>query len=276
MSKKYKLNLRPKAVIGAALFIAGLSSTAPSVCWGHGEDESSAEETSNDVHPLTGHHLMTHPFLVHMGLPDEPGESSLRVTQIERAGALGKGSDQAIHIEAGLAERLGIHLRNDAISGNAMGDADGMHEEHGTELMVMYSLIENLDKTRGVSFFGEVAWPTMKGDGPSVRGAAGLGGTYLFGDRVILDAIVHADPSTGDLEIEYEASVRCRLIRRFFAILENQGSFGGNGESKHYLMPAVKLALGKTPATVGLGVQFPTSKGREFDRQTLFQLEIGF
>lgn len=248
-------------------------------CWAHGEAEE--EHTASDVngendHALTGHHAMTHPFLVHMGLPDGPGEASVRLTEIQRSGLAGRGSDQAVHIEAGLVDRVGIHLRNDAISGNAMGGADGMAEEHGTELMVMYSLIQNADATRGISVFGEVAWPTTKGDAPSLRGAGGIGGTYFIGNRIAFDAIIHADPSNGDLEIEYEASLRYRVVRRFFAVLENQGNIGGRGVRKHYLLPAVKIALGKSNATAGIGVQIPTSRARDFDRQTLFQLELGF
>lgn len=44
----------------------------------HGDAGGMSEEVS-------GHHAMTHPFLTHMGIPDGPGEVSVRTNWIERA-----------------------------------------------------------------------------------------------------------------------------------------------------------------------------------------------
>ncbi len=260
-----------KLIIGSFMLIIFQTKTA----WSHVDDHSNSnlsEEAANSEMP-TGHHAMTHPFMTHMGMPDGPGEIDVRVTGIQRAGQMGSASDSAVHVEAGLTNRIGIHLRNDSINGAAVGAPGAEMEDHGTELMLMYALVKDKEDTMGISIFGETSVPTVQGTGPSVRGAFGAGGRYQFGTRALLYGDVHVDPTESKIETEYECSAQIRLVNRAYVLIENSGNFGGNGTAKNYLLPAIKLGIGKTPATIGVGIQFPTTNSRDYNRQVLFQFD---
>ena len=219
---------------------------------------------------------MTHPFLAHMGMPDPPGAASVRITGMQRVGELGRGGDVAIHIEAGVLPNLGIHLRNDAITGAKAGDATEAAEDHGTELMLMYAFLTDAEKTRALSVVAEVSWPSMKGDMRTVNVGAGLAARYQWSDRVLFDADVHVAPEGGTVELGYEVSLQARPAGHLYPILEARGNLGGGGDRKLYLLPAVKVGLGGSNGVVGVGLQFPLTKARDYDRQAMFQLDWDF
>ena len=225
-----------------------------------------------DPEAALGHHAMAHPFLTHMGIPDGPGEASVRLTYLARANGAQTGTDLAFHVEAGIVPRLGLHLRNDAIAGAASGEAG-----HGTELMLMYALAQDKAATRGISVFAEAAVPTPQGDGPPITAAAGIGARYMWRTRLLLDGIVHVDPMDGldHLGAEYEASAQVRVAGRVFLIVEDSGEAGSMG-STNYLLPAVKVGLGHSGATIGAGAQFALTAERAWDRQASFQLDWAF
>jgi len=246
-------------------------------CFAHGnESESHDKNTLSAPREPSGHHLMTHPFLSHMGLPDEPGQASVRLTQIQRSGPKGTGSDAAIHAEAGIVKDWGLHIRNDAINNTAMGQPGEEMEDHGTEIMLMYALLHNDDYTRGLSIFGQTSWPTVQGTGPAVRGAYGIGLRWLWENRILFDGNIHLDSSSGPVEVGYEISLQARIVERFFLLIENRETSGGGEPKKNYVLPAMKMALGKSNGTLGVGLQYPTTPGRDYDRQTMLQIDWGF
>lgn len=222
---------------------------------------------------------MPHPFLTHMGVPDPPGAASVRVTGIRRAGEVGVGEDAAFHIEAGIFDRFGLHLRNDAITGTGVGEPGEPPEDHGTELMLMYTVLRDAASTRGLSILGEVSAPTVKTEGPDVTWAFGVGGEWMLGTRLSFDGVVHVEPETeeGEVEVmvEYESTLILRVgPSRIFALVETRGEFG-EGLGQNYLLPAVKVGLGGS-AALGVGMQFPLTDAREYDRQAMFQLDMDF
>lgn len=219
---------------------------------------------------------MTHPFLAHMGMPDPPGAASVRITGIERSSELGRGGDVAIHVEAGVLPNLGIHLRNDAITGAKAGDAMKAAEDHGSEVMLMYSFLTDAAKTSGVSAFAELSWPSVKGDMKPANVGGGLAARYQWSTRFLFDADVHVAPEGGTVELAFEGSIQARPAGRIYPILEARGNTGGGGETKVYMLPAVKVGLGSSNGTVGIGLQFPLTKARDYDRQAMFQLDWDF
>lgn len=222
-------------------------------------------------HEPTGHHAMTHPFLSHMGIPDGPGEVSVRVSPIRRASGAEQGSDLALHVEAGIVPRLGLHLRNDAVTGAA-----AMEPGHGTELMVMFAVAQDEAMTRGVSVFGELSAPTVPGDEPVTYGV-GIGGRWMGGTRVLLDGIVHVEPEEGfaGVGMAYTASAVVRVAGKVFVLVEDNGELSAM-ETSNYLTPSVKVGLGDSGGTVGFGLSVPLMEERAYDRQLLFQLDWAF
>lgn len=237
----------------------------------HGPVSQAAEPTRS--HAEAG--MMTHPFLAHMGMPDPPGGASVRVTGIRRAGEVGAGNDAAFHVEAGIIPRLGLHLRNDAITNAGAGTADEAAEDHGSEVMLQYAVLRNVDGSQGISLFGEISWPTVRGDGPALRPGAGVSGTVGWADRIRLDANVHIQPTASEVDVAYEAALQFRPAGRIYALVENRGELSSE-HTTVYLLPAVKVGLGDSPATVGLGVQFPLTSARQYDRQAMFQVDLEF
>jgi hypothetical protein len=223
----------------------------------------------------TAEPMMTHPFLSHMGLPDQPGAASVRVTGIRRAGELGSGNDLAIHIEAGLWGPLGIHIRNDAITNDASGMTGEPVEDHGTEVMLMYGFLMNEERSRGLSVFAEIGWPTVQGDSDPVRGGIGLGATFGISNRFLFDGNVHVVPGTKGVEVAYEASFQFRIAERIFLLIENRGEFSKE-PAQVYLLPALKVGLGRSPVTFGIGLQIPLTTARHYERQAMFQLDWEF
>ncbi len=223
----------------------------------------------------SGHHAMTHPFLSHMGLPDGPGEASVRLTGIQRGMKDSSGTDLAFHVEAGIMDRLGLHLRNDSITGAGMRSRDGEMEDHGTEIMLMYALLQDPEATRGLSVFAETAAPTVRHDGPSVRYGGGVGGRFILATRVQWDGIVHVSPANGSVEVGYESALVVRATGRVFGVVETRGEIS-KGAPTNYLLLAAKVGLGESGAAVGAGIQFPTTSARTYDRQAMFQLDWGF
>ncbi len=233
-------------------------------------------------HEMTGHHAMAHPFLSHMGIPDGPGEISTRITGIRRDSGAVAGNDVGVHIEAGIIEGLGLHLRNDAITGDGMAD----DEDHGTELMVMYAPLKDAENTMGLSIFGEVAVPTRGKNLPPqapfvatlpVNFGVGVGGRYMWSTYLLVDAIVHVAPTDlyDGVMAEYEGSLQVRPVGRLFLMLETSGEVMSEGIENNVL-PAVKLGLGKTGPIIGVGVSFATTVARHYDRQLLVQLDWAF
>lgn len=105
---------------------------------------------------------------------------------------------------------------------------------------------------------------------------AGLAGRYQFTNRFLFDADVHVAPEGGTLELEFEGSIQARPAGKFYPILEARGNVGGGGDTMVYLLPAVKVGLGRSKGVAGIGLQFPLTKARSYDRQAMFQFDWDF
>src|SRR3989344_507830 len=107
-----------------------------------------AAETSEAV-AASDHHALVHPFLVHMGMPDGPGEVSARVMSVEERNVGVASGTYGFHIEAGIVDRLGLHLRNDSVRTHSK-----------TEMMLQYAVLRSDDGLSGISLIGELEFPT--------------------------------------------------------------------------------------------------------------------
>jgi hypothetical protein len=200
-----------------------------------------------------------HPFLAHMGMPDEPGEVSLRSTAIRSQYHGDTESDMAIHVEAGLIRCLGLHVR-----------ADGINHEAYSEVMLQYGLLYGPDDRFGLSVFGQVSLPT--GDVPNNEYKGLFGGSYMLmpTDFVVLNGDVHYNPK--DDMAEYEDAFVFRQNEKFFPIVEVRGEITTDNTSA-YVLPGMKFRLSPTTA-FGVGAQIALTNEREYDTQALFTFEI--
>jgi hypothetical protein len=212
---------------------------------------------SRDGQPAQGERFV-HPFLAHMGMPDEPGEVSLRATAIRSQYRGDTESDLAFHVEAGLAHRLGLHVR-----------ADGIDHEAYSEVMLQYGLLYGPANRYGLSVFGQVSVPT--GDVPNNEYKGLFGGSYMLmpTDFAILNGDVHYNPK--DDMAEYEDAIVFRQNEKFFPIVEIRGEITTDYTTA-YVLPGMKFRLSPTTA-FGVGAQIALTNNRDYDTQALFTLE---
>jgi hypothetical protein len=203
-----------------------------------------------------GHNGEFHPFLVHMGMPDEPGEVNLRITGFGQR--LDSDADSGIgaHLEAGLWERVGLHIRNDDI------------KEDGTEVMLQFAIFSN-DENEGISLTAENQFPGSTGEAVT-KFKAGLTATKLLWGHP-LHISFHYEPT--DMESEIAASLILKANERLALVVEY--SAHSNRENASYLLEGIKF---KASRFMGIGIAFqaPLSEGKDFDNRTLAQVSMSF
>ncbi len=241
-----------KGYLVAAVLVVAL--VVPSFLYAHGDE--APNEPGHE-----GHGGLVHPFLVHMGLPDEPGMTDVRINSVQSIENGVRSGDVGFHIEAGLWKGVGIHLRN-----------DGMSENPETELMVQGDLWRDSTKQSGIAIFGEAAFPTGESAANEMNWLYGVSGRFVF-SHFSLDADIHHN--IRDKMVEFEAGLVCGLTPTIFPILEMNGEFQQNASALVNLMPAVKIKLGGNNV-VGIGYKFPLSSRKEFERQLVVQWDMDF
>ncbi len=217
-----------------------------------------ADAQSSDTNRGEGERFV-HPFLAHMGMPDEPGEVSLRATAIRSQLHGDTESDLAFHVEAGLAKRLGLHVRSDGIN----------HEQY-SEVMLQYGLLYGPNGRYGFSVFGQISVPTGSVENDTYKGL--FGGSYMVmpADFVVLNGNVHYNPK--DDMAEYEDAFVFRQNAKFFPIFEVRGEIHTDYVTS-YILPGIKFRINPQSA-FGVGAQVALTDHREYDTEALFTYEL--
>ena len=248
-------------VLKNIIFAVIVLSLSSSRSLAHGEDSKSSAGLDLDKNQEMGHHALVHPFLAHMGMPDEPGEISVRVDAIEqRSDGVAMGT-YGFHIEAGIVDRLGLHLRNDALSTHP-----------NSELMLQYALFRTSDRQSGVALIGEWEFPT----GATTETGQGLVGAsfaYILVPVLAINSTVHY--SLREKMIEWEISFLTPLTEKIFPIIEADGEVMNDGKSVFNTLYGLKFKLPNGNA-IGVGYQVANTTMRDFDSQLLLQAELNF
>ncbi len=266
-------------LIGQYVVIIVLSMLLTGALWGSEAESGTHEEMSGfNLESATGsehqgmsmegtsmgHHAFAHPFFTHMGMPDGPGEISMRTSAIQDAYNDNVSRDMALHIETGLWDRVGLHLRNDGIKAN-------VH----SEIMVQYAVLQNEHADSGISPFVELEFPTnyLPKDEDKVVVEIGVSGRKIFGKYGIMDAGIHYAPQ--ESMVSLEASGVLRLTPTIFPIIEGLIEKEGDEDAMVNLLIGTKMRL-KPGAHIGVGIQFPLTDYRSFDNRAFVQLELAY
>ncbi len=211
-----------------------------------------------------GHHAFAHPFFTHMGMPDGPGEVSVRTAAIQNAYNDNVSRDLALHIETGLWNHIGLHFRNDAIKAN-----------NYSEMMVQYAMLQNKHADSVISVFTELEFPTnhIPEGQDKVELEIGVSGRKIFSKYGILDAGVHYSPE--ESMVSLEASGVLRLTPTIFPIIETEIEKEGDEDTTANLLAGIKMRL-RTGAHIGVGIRFPLTDARYYDNQAFAQLELAY
>lgn len=246
--------------LNRTVFVAIFLLSQASIAYAHEEGAQSALDLDSGSMP-EGHHSMVHPFMAHMGLPDGPGEVSARVTSVEqRMDGVSQGT-YAFHIESGVVDGVGIHLRNDAIKSNP-----------SSEVMLQYAVWRTPSKLSGVAVFGELEFPTGNTTDNRTAGVLGVSFAYLDVPVLAVNSTIHYNPR--EKMIEWEIAFVTRVTKNIFPVVEVRGdALKGPGTTN--LLAALKYKIPHDNA-IGVGYQFPVTSGRDYDSQLLLQAELGF
>jgi len=209
-------------------------------------------------------HGFPHPFFNHMGIPDRPGMVTVRTTGYRQGyGGEESRSDYGFHLEAGLYDRVGLHVRSNAINQNPR-----------TDVMLMYAVVQDAEAESGVSVFGGALVPsgTIPEGQDDVVGAFGVAARKVFKDFAIFDGNVHYMPEMKMVETGFSGVFKA--TDSFFPIIELEGELSKD-ETVLYLLPALKLKL-KPELFLGVGSQIALTSDREFDTRALLQIDAAW
>lgn len=208
-------------------------------------------------------HGFVHPFSAHMGVPDEPGEVSLRLTGY-RSRYMGEvEGDIAVHVEAGLIKRLGLHIRSEGV----------LHQDY-SEVMLQYAPLLSPDYRHGLALFGQISIPTGEVAENEFKWLVGVSNRLTWSGIMVWDANVHFNPS--DLMAEFESSFVFRASERFYPLLETGGHVQFEEmEVEPYVLPGIKFRIGEHSA-FGVGLQLPLLEHREYDSRALITYDVAF
>lgn len=230
------------------------------------KQENSAWDVENKAADMTeattsDHHTFVHPFLAHMGMPDGPGEVSARVMSVEARNAGVAEGTYGFHIEAGIIDNLGLHLRNDAVKTHSK-----------TEMMLQYAVIKSADGLSGVSLVAEIEFPTGSTASNRIEGLYGISFAYVWAPILAVNSVVHYNQDKK--EVEWEIAFVGRLTEKIFPILE----FSGENSQDMSLATALfawkfKIASGNSLA---VAYRVPITTPRDFDSQLMLQAEFNF
>ncbi len=209
-------------------------------------------------------HGFPHPFFNHMGIPDMVGMVTTRITGY-RQGHSGEKSteDYGFHLEAGIYNRLGLHVRNNAIK-----------ESPRTDVMLMYAILQDSGAESGVSVFGGALIPsgTIPEGQDDVIGAFGIAARKVFEEIAIFDGNVHYMPEMEMVEVGLSGIFKA--TNSLFPILEIEGELMEDA-TMFYLLPALKFKL-KPEVFLGVGSQIALTSDKEFDTRALLQMDIAW
>ncbi|MDD4976034.1 MAG: hypothetical protein PHY93_16890 [Bacteriovorax sp.] len=253
-----------KAVSSKTIFVATvLSLLFFSV--GHANENAEHEHSNWDLDKATvqpmDHHAFVHPFLTHMGMPDAPGELSARIMSVEQRSNGSSSGTYGFHLETGIIDRLGLHLRNDAVK---------FHDS--TEMMLQYAVLRSDSGLNGVSLISEVEFPT----GPTkvkTKGGVGVSAAYILQRVLALNSVIHYMPS--EKATEWEISLASKLTDKIFPVLEVSGEKKKGEKSIVNALAGLKFKIPDGHA-LGVAYQVGTTGVRDFDSRLLLQAELNF
>lgn len=226
--------------------------------WDLEKHADTSKKTSSSVN---NHHALVHPFLAHMGMPDEAGELSVRMMSVEERMNGAASGTYGFHIETGIVDRLGLHLRN-----------DGVKNHSKSEMMLQYAVLRSEDKLSGVSLVAEIEVPTGSTSNNRIENMFGISFAYLSVPFFAVNSTIHYN--SDDKKVEWEISFVGRLTEKIYPVLE----FSGETDQEESLRSALFAWKFKIPNnnSLGLGYHFPITTVREFDSQLILQAEFNF
>lgn len=202
---------------------------------------------------------LPHPFFTHMGIPEGKGVWNLRsAALVTRENGETEG-DFAFHLETGLTERIGLHVRNDRFL-----------DVPRTEAMFQFAALMSEDGMSGFAPIIEFEVPTRSGAGNRINTLVGFT-TALANSRVSFNQVIHYDPREGMTDAS--AALVVGVTNRIFPVIEILTEMGSGVRPVANLLAGVKVRL-REGILFGLAYQLPVTTNKEFSSQLVAQPDI--
>jgi hypothetical protein len=238
-----------------------LTLSVGSVGQAHGEAEHEKSDWDLEkVAQSNDHHALVHPFLTHMGMPDNVGELSTRLMSVEQRNDGSTSGTYGFHLETGVVDKLGLHLRNDAVGFKKF-----------TELMLQYAVLRSNSGLNGVALIGELEFPTGQTT-DTAKGGVGISFAYILLPVLAVNSVVHYVPR--DEGTEWEIALVTKLTEKIFPVLEASGEMTKD-ENIVNALAGLKFKI-PNGHSLGLGYQVGTTAMRDYDSRLILQAELNF
>lgn len=202
---------------------------------------------------------VAHPFLTHMGVPDPVGSYSLRLGgTATRADGNARG-DASFHLETGLTDTIGFHLRN-----------DGVLNQQDTEAMFQFAALRSADKMSGFSPLIEFEFPTHSGGDQRVNTLVGFS-TALTNSDIAFNQVLHYDPRKE--MVDGSASLVVRWLRDMFPVAEITGEHMRGEKPVVNVLGGLKYRLSKD-MLLGIAVMKPITERKDFSSRVILSLDL--
>jgi hypothetical protein len=246
---------RKLGLIVVAGFIASVSFTLSM----HGQDQPKEDPKMNMNNMDGKEQEVAHPFFSHMGMPEGVGVYSIRLGALATRTEDNTEGDFAFHIETGLTNFIGIHLRNDGI----------LNQQH-TELMFQFAAVSSEDGMSGFAPIIEFEFPTHSGGDQHINTLVGFS-TALANSKAAFNQVLHYDPRTDMVELS--GAFVFKLGARFFPVVEITGEFMPEELPLINLLGGLKFRVNEN-LLLGIAIQAPVTTNKDFFWQLVFQPDI--
>lgn len=200
--------------------------------------------------PMTGAEL-PHPFFTHMGLPEGVGNFNLRLLGLATQADGKSDGDFAFHLETGLTQNIGLHIRN-----------DHFRTSDNTEAMFQYTALISKDGMSGFAPVIEFEFPTHRG-ASRVNTLVGFI-TSLGADRWSFNQVLHYDPR--DDAVDASAALVVGATRVVFPVIEVLRAGGTGQRVMLNVLAGVKIRL-RDWLTGGVAIAVPLTTARDYVSQ---------
>lgn len=202
---------------------------------------------------------LPHPFFTHMGIPEGVGVWNLRSAALATRSNGRTEADFAFHLETGLTERIGLHVRNDRFI-----------DVPRTEAMFQFAAITSENGMSGFAPIIEFEIPTRSAAGSRINTLVGFT-TAAADSRISFNQVLHYDPREDMMDAS--ASLVVGAGGRAFPVVEVLTEMGSQVRPIANLLAGLKLRL-REGILFGLAYQLPITSNRELSSQLVVQPDV--
>jgi len=201
---------------------------------------------------------VAHPFFTHMGMPEGVGNYTLRLAGIATTGEGETERDFGFHLETGLSESIGLHIRNERVSNNPH-----------TEITFQFAAVSSQDRMSGFSPFMEFEIPTHEGE-KTIYTLVGFSTAWATSGFALNQSLEY---SPKEEDVEGSASAVVKLSERFFPVVEFIGEAAKGSLPLCTVLGGLKGRITKH-VLIGVAYKGPVSSEKEFDSQLLVETDL--